>query len=138
MGLYLCVFDEEGLEIDGIDVGSYADFNSFREKVAAVVENGKSGSECPILNTHLDSDGEWSPAEAAGLLLELERIYTGFANAPPVELDSDWKRSLVDADGLKVATLLDCFFDVDGVPLVARIFALAQLSVTTQQPILFQ
>ena len=39
VGLYLCAFiDDE--EIEGVEVGSYADFNCFREAVVAVVEDG--------------------------------------------------------------------------------------------------
>ncbi len=46
MGLYLCVFDEDE-ELDGIDVGSYADYNIFRNAVVEMLEDGKPGSKYP-------------------------------------------------------------------------------------------
>jgi hypothetical protein len=73
MGLYLCAFDGED-ELEGVEVGSYADFNFLRDAVVAVVEDGKRGSRCPVLQNHHDSDGEWSPEEAARLLREFDLI----------------------------------------------------------------
>jgi hypothetical protein len=48
MGLYLCVFDE-GEDIAGVDVGSYADFNAFRNYVVTKLEGGRVGTNFPTL-----------------------------------------------------------------------------------------
>lgn len=42
MGLYLCVFEGDD-ELDGVEVGSYADFGAFRSAVATHVEGGIEG-----------------------------------------------------------------------------------------------
>jgi len=51
MGLYLCVFDGEE-ELDGVEVGFYADFGTFRNAVVRHLENGKAGSRFPTLIHH--------------------------------------------------------------------------------------
>lgn len=138
MGLYLCVFDELDEELEGVEVGSYADFNFFRDAVAATVESGAAGTVCPILNTHSDSDGEWTVEEAQRLLPELARIADVMRQHPPVELNSEWKRQIAKTFGINPETLLDCFFDIDGEPLVERLRQLAQVSIESGRPILFQ
>ncbi|VVD84627.1 hypothetical protein PIN31009_01303 [Pandoraea iniqua] len=137
MGLYLCVFDGED-EIDGVEVGSYADFNFFRDGVVALVEDGVRGSRCPTLVNHEDGDGIWSPDEAQRLVLELNEIGEKFALAPPVEFNSPWKKQTAAFIGLDPKNFLECFFDVDGEPLVERLRGLADLSVARGVPILFQ
>ncbi len=137
MGLYLTIFDGDE-ELDGVEVGSYADFEAFRDCVTAVAENGARGSVCPVLINHSDCDGWWSPEDAAALLKELQIVETRFRSAPPVELNSDWKQEVARTRGLKLKTLCDCFFDVDGESLVARIRGLAQRSIMHNVRILFQ
>lgn len=137
MGLYLCVFKEDE-EIEGVEVGSYADFNFFRDAVVATVEKGQSGSVCPVLLTHNDCDGSWSAAEAAALLSELRVIEKVLNDQPPVEFNSSWKKEVAKTFGIAQKSLLDCFFDVDGEPLVARLCELAEVSVGNGVPILFQ
>ena len=41
MGLYLCVFDEDE-ELEGVEVGSYSDFEFFRSSVTELLEQGSS------------------------------------------------------------------------------------------------
>ncbi|QYG08027.1 Imm70 family immunity protein [Janthinobacterium sp. PAMC25594] len=137
MGLYLCVFDGDE-ELEGVEVGSYADFNFFRDAVAATVETGTVGTVCPVLNTHSDSDGEWTSQEAERLLAELMQIAEVLCCYPPVEFNSEWKKEVAKTFGLCPQTLLDCFFDIDGESLVARLKQLAQISISSGQPILFQ
>lgn len=137
MGLYLCSFDGDE-EVDGVEMGSYADFNFFRDAVVASVEKGDRGSRCPTLISHHDSDGEWSPEEAACLVVELDLIETALSELPPVEFNSPWKAKVVSSLGLRPKSLLDCFFDVDGEPLVGRLRGLAEKSVRKHIPILFQ
>jgi len=137
MGLYLCVFEGDE-EIDGVEVGSYADFNFFRDAVVATLENGERGSRCPVLLNHHDSDGEWSPDEASHLIRELEFVAKEFSGKPPVDFNSTWKRSVATALGLEPKNFLECFFDVDGEPLLDRLRNLAEKSVQKGSPILFQ
>lgn len=137
MGLYLCVFDVDD-ELDGVEVGSYADFGAFRSAVATHVEGGIEGSRCPTLMLHSDCDGQWSPEEAALLQTELAIITERFMQLPVEPLEGDWKPVIARSVGLRPANLYECFFDVDGEPLVDRLMGLAQLSVERHLPILFQ
>jgi hypothetical protein len=137
MGLYLCAFKDDD-EIEGVEVGSYADFNFFREAVVATVEKGDAGKVCPVLNTHADNDGSWSPAEARALLSELDLIEQTLRTCPPVEYNSGWKNEVAKTFGIKPDNLLECFFDVDGEPLTARLRQLAEASIKNNVPILFQ
>lgn len=138
MGLYLCVFDESGDELEGVEVGSYEDFNFFRDAVIATVEQGNVGAVCPVLNNHSDSDGEWTTLEAHKLLLELDRTAEVLKQYPPVEFNSEWKKQTARMFGLNPQNLADCFFDIDGEPLIDRMRQLAQVSISVGQPILFQ
>lgn len=136
MGLYLCVFSNDE-ELDGVEVGSYADFGEFRSAVATHIEGGVEGSRCPTLMLHSDSDGEWTPEEATALESELGMIAQEFANLPPTPIDG-WKAEVATMFGIKPANLGDCFFDVDGEPLLERLLGLVQLSQQRGLPILFQ
>ena len=138
MGLYLCVFDDAGDELEGVEVGAYADFNFFRDTVVATVEQGNCGSVCPVLNNHSDCDGEWTSREAGILLSELEKAGEVMRQYPSVEFNSEWKKEVAKMFGIFPKTLYDCFFDIDGEPLVERLRQLAQVSVSSGQPILFQ
>lgn len=137
VGLYLCVFDGDE-ELDGVEVGSYADFNFLRDSVIAVVEVGRFGTRCPVFVKHSDSDGEWTPAQASHLLGELDLMEKAFAKAPPVAFNSEWKKGVAKNYGIEPKSLLDCFFDVDGEPLIKRLKGLAELSTQRRVPILFQ
>lgn len=138
MGLYLCVFDADGNEVEGVEIGSYGDFNSFRDAVTATVEKGVARSVCPILIDHSDCDGQWTSEEARALLFELEQAERMMSQYPAVEFSSAWKQQVAKTIGIQPATLLDSFFDVDGEPLVERLKQLAQASIEVNQPILFQ
>jgi hypothetical protein len=137
MGLYLAIFDGED-EVDGVEVGSYADFGTFRDAVIMHVENGEVGSQCPTLILHSDCDGEWSPSEAVSLQAELEVIAESFMRLPAEPLAEGWKPEIAKSFGLRPANLYDCFFDVDAEPLIERLIGLAQLSQDRNLPILFQ
>lgn len=137
MGLYLTIFDDDQ-ELDGVEIGSYADFGSFRDSVVAYLENGVVGSRCPTLILHFDCDGQWTPGEAAKLENELEVIAVCFKKLPPVSFNSDWQEHVANAFRIRPQSLYDCFFDVDGEPLVERLISLARLSQQRNLPILFQ
>jgi hypothetical protein len=138
MGLYLCVFDDASNELEGVEVGSYEDFNFFRDTVIATNGNGNSSEAYPVLNTHSDSDGEWTSEDARNLLNELSQISEIMCRYPPVEFNSEWKKEVAKTIGIIPGNLLECFFDIDGEPLVERLGQLAQVSISTSQPIVFQ
>jgi hypothetical protein len=43
MGLYLCIFDGNE-DVDGVEVGPYADFNALRDYIIQEIEGGEAGS----------------------------------------------------------------------------------------------
>jgi hypothetical protein len=137
MGLYLCIFDEDE-EVHGVEVGPYADFDTLRECIVRELEGGNAGSKFPTLTLHSDSDGEWSPSEARKLESELVSIGDEFRRRPPIPISSDWQKQVMKNSGLRINTLYDCFFDIDGQPLLERLINLAKLSQRRNLPILFQ
>jgi hypothetical protein len=124
MGLYLTIFDDEN-ELEGVEVGAYADFGIFRDAVVEALEEGRAGSRCPTLILHSDCDGQWTPSEAAKLEQELESISAKFKQLPPIAIKGSWQKQVIKTFGLQVTNLHDCFFDVDGEPLLERLIGLA-------------
>ena len=137
MGLYLAVFDD-GEELDGVEVGGYVDFSAFRNAVVTKLEDGIAGSRFPTLILHADCDGQWTPGEAAVLETELETISAQFRELPPAPLNTEWQKQVAKARELQIQNLYDCFFDVDGEPLLERLINLTKLSQIRNLPILFQ
>jgi len=136
MGLYLCVFDGEE-ELDGVEVGFYADFGTFRNAVVRHLENGKAGSRFPTLIHHSDSDGEWSPVESKKLERELLQIELEFSRLAAMPVDG-WRKDVAERRRIELRSLADCFFDIDGEPLINRLVGLVRLSQRRSRPILFQ
>jgi len=137
MSLYLCVFNDEE-EIDGVDVGRYADFNCFREIVVQQLEGGKPGSKFPTLILHSDSDGQWGVEECIALENELRSIGVAFRNLPPAELNADWQKTILESLGLHPTSLYESLIDVNGEPLIERMVGLCRLAKESGQPIIFQ
>lgn len=137
MGLYLAIFEDDE-EIEGVEIGRYSDFNYFRDTVVNELEKGEAGSKFPTLNLHSDCDGLWTPEEAVDLEKELEEIAKVFERLPPIEYNSEWQKDVAKTFGIKPNNLLECFFDVDGEPLLERLIQLAKLSQEQELPILFQ
>lgn len=137
MGLYLAIFEDDE-EIEGVEIGRYSDFNYFRDTVVNELEKGEAGSKFPTLNLHSDCDGLWTPEEAVDLEKELEEIAKVFERLPPIEYNSEWQKDVAKTFGIKPDNLLECFFDVDGEPLLERLIQLAKLSQEQELPILFQ
>lgn len=136
MGLYLAVFDDDK-ELDGVEVGKYDDFAFFRDSIVSRLEAGAAGSRFPTLIIHSDCDGEWTPLDARALEEELVTISKEFAEFPAISLDG-WKAEVAKMCAIRPAKLGDCFFDIDGEPLLERLIGLAQLSQQRNLPILFQ
>jgi hypothetical protein len=137
MGLYLTVFDGED-ELDGVEVGSYADFGFFRETVTRELEQRIPGRFFPTLILHSDSDGLWTPDQTELLERELALIRESLRKLPVVDFHSDWQRKVAKLVGLKPESLYDCFIDVDGEPLIERLIDLCSLARRVKRPILFQ
>jgi len=138
MGLYLTVFDGED-ELEGVDVGAYADFGAFREAIAMQLEGGTFGARYPTLMLHSDCDGVWSPDEAALLERELREIADRFRQLPPSEpAAGSWQAGVARTFGLRPSNLYESFFDVDGEPLIERLLELVRVARQRGVEILFQ
>jgi len=138
MGLYLCVFDGDE-ELEGVEVGRYGDFGWFRDTVRDQLEGRVAGARFPTLMLHSDCDGSWSPSEAATLRKELQALSAALAKLPPVPLPADdWQTTIAAERSLAPKSLLDCFFDVDGEPLLTRLMGLCDVAIERRLPILFQ
>ena len=137
MGLYLCVFEDD-VDVDGIDVGMYDDWNGFIKAIVGHLEGGQRGSRFPLLTLHPDSDGQWSPSECADLEKMLDEIGREFDRLPAEPPGSGWKADIAKRFGLHLKTLRDCFFDVDGESLIDRLRDLAKVAKKLNRPIIFQ
>lgn len=137
MGLYLTVFDGNE-ELDGVEIGSYADFNMFRGQVVNRLEGGIAGARFPVLILHPDNDGSWSPEESVLLERELRTIQDEMKGYPPFALADGWQYEVSRSLGLKLTNLHECFFDIDGEPLTERLIGLAQLAQREEKAIFFQ
>ena len=137
MGLYLCVFENDD-ELDGVEVGSYSDFDFFRSSVTELLESGVSGSRFPTLIIHSDSDGEWSVKECELLRRELMTISSEFQELPGTQFRADWQQKVGKSLGLKPASMYESFIDVDGEYLLERLIRLCDVATERAVPILFQ
>ena len=137
MGLYLCIFDGDE-DINGVEIGSYADFGAFRDYVSSGLERGQKGANFPTLMLHSDCDGEWSVADCQKLQIELNEIATVSKTRPPVDFSSDWQKVVAKSIGLKPQNAFESFIDVDGEFLVERLQGLVKDALTRRLPILFQ
>lgn len=139
MGLYLCIFAsaDEDAEVEGVEVGSYEDFHDFRQTIADQLEGGEWGRRFPTLMLHQDSDGSWSPGEAATLEIELREISEALAQRPP-SAPAGWQAEVWHQRGTTPRSLRDTFIDVDGEPLLVRLSDLASTAAATGLEISFQ
>jgi hypothetical protein len=115
-------------ELEGVEVGLYEDFGRLRSTVAQFLEPDGWGTGFPVLMSHPDSDGQWSPQVAAA---ELSRL-------PAQPLPFGWQSEVAREFGIEPVSLSDCFFDVDGEPLLGRLIELARTAVEASAPIWFQ
>jgi hypothetical protein len=137
MGLYLCLFENDE-DIDGVEVGTYGDFDAFRSFITDSLESGKPGSRFPTLILHSDCDGEWSVQEAVRLADELALAREEMRRLPPVPFASEWQGKIARSNGLTPRNALESFIDVDGECLMERLTALAEHAIAADLPISFQ
>jgi len=137
MSLYLCVF-VSGVEADGVDAGSYSDFNRLRHYIVQELENGIPGACFPCLNLHSDCDGEWSAEDCTRLSDELARIVGAMRERPAVNLPPGWQVALANTFRLAPRNAFESFIDADGEPVLLRILRLVEMALSAGAPILFQ
>lgn len=140
MGLYLCVFADEASDddLDGVEIGGYDDFHTFRQLVAAHVEDDEWGSRCPALMNHADSDGAWTVQDCVALRAELDLIDAVLRTLPPLAYAAGtWQASVARDIGLTPSDAAQSLIDVDGEPLIERLKDLADLAVSRNRPITF-
>lgn len=137
MGLYLTIFDGDD-ELEGVEVGSYHDYDVFIQCVVDNVENGIKGSVCPTLTQHHDSDGEWTSQESSILRDELIKIKNTLKSISPIEHNADWVAQIMNEFDLNPSSAYESFIDVDGENLIDRLIDLTDLSIEKNLPILFQ
>jgi len=137
MGLYLCIFDGDE-DVDGVEVGPYADLNALRDYIAHELEGGKAGSRFPVLMLHSDSDGEWSLSECEKLRGELAEIATALKARPRGKSVSDWQKAVAKSIGFVPQNAFESFIDVDGEFLIERLQNLVDSALKRGLPILFQ
>jgi hypothetical protein len=137
MGLYLCVFDGDE-DLEGVEVGAYADYNALRDFVVRELEGSMLGSRFPTFVLHSDCDGEWSVAECEKLRGELAEIAAELKTRPPVKFASDWQKAVAKSVGLVPQNAFESFIDVDGEFLVERLEKLVDTALKRRLPILFQ
>jgi len=136
MGLYLCVFRGDD-ELEGVEVGSYDDFERFRDAARAL--DRRFFRKYGTLRSNIKPNTCWSRREAARLARELTALGAELKKLPPRPFPSgSWQEQIASERGLAPASLYDCFFDVDGEPLVERMIGLCRVSVDAREPILFQ
>src|SRR4029434_1932466 len=103
-------------------VGSYDDIDLMRTHGADRLEGGQWASRFPVLMSHGDSDGEWTPQEAVALGRELRTIEDELAALPATGFpEASWQSGVANAMGVVPGSLAECFIDVDGEPPLARV-----------------
>ena len=148
MGLYLCIFDESGDDICGVEVGLYEYFEAFRNAVSKYTNKGfaakffKSKSKFSLPMTtllhHSDCDGSWSVDECTQLQKELEEIKQVFVNEPVDFSIFELKQDIFKFFGIKPKNLFECFVDSDCEFLIDRLMELCNLAIQNNRPIMFQ
>jgi hypothetical protein len=136
MGLYLCVFrgDEELL---GVDVGSYDDFERFRDAARAL--DRRVFRRYGALRMNMSPTTHWTPREAAKLAGELVHLREALRREPARPFPpGSWQAERAAELGLAPASLAECFFDFDGGSLFDRLLELCRVAVEAREPILFQ
>lgn len=137
MGLYLCIFEEDE-DVDGVEVGSYADYNALRDYVVRELESGFAGSRFPTFVLHSDCDGEWTVTECQSLQGEIDQIVADLRVRPPIGFASEWQVAVAKSVGLIPKNAFESFIDVDGEFLLERLRGLAENAVERGLPIVFQ
>ena len=148
MGLYLCIFDEDGEDICGVEVGLYRYFEQFRNLISKYTNKGlgskilkrKSKFTLPMttLLNHSDCDGSWNVDECVQLKMELQEMKQVFMNEPPDLSIIELKQDIFKLYGIKPENLFECFIDSDCEFLIDRLIGLCDLAIQENRSIMFQ
>lgn len=148
MGLYLCIFNQNGDDICGVEVGLYSYFGEFRDLVSKFTNKDflsrvlkrKSKFSLPMttLLNHSDCDGSWNVDECVHLKMELQEIKQIFINEPPDLSIIELKQNIFKFYGVKPENLFECFIDSDCEFLIDRLIQLCDLAIQENRPIIFQ
>lgn len=149
MGLYLCIFDEAGDDICGVEVGLYQYFGDFRATVDQYTNKGLISlfvkpsrkifsSPMSTLLNHSDCDGSWSVQDCKLLKAELEEIKQVFCEEPPSAKIIASKQDIFQFFGITPKNLFECFVDSDCEFLIDRLIELCNLAMEKNRPIMFQ
>ncbi len=148
MGLYLCIFDQDGTDLCGVEVGLYRYFEEFRGRVSQYTNKGiiskllrrnnKFTLPMATLLNHSDCDGSWNVDECAQLKMELEEIKKVFTQEPPDFSIIELKQDIFKFYGITPKNLFECFVDSDCEFLVDRLIDLCNLAMQKNRPIMFQ
>lgn len=148
MGLYLCVFDDTGEDICGVEVGLYKYFDKFRNLVSKYAgnclasklfkRNNKFSLPMSTLLNHSDCDGCWNVEECKQLKRELEEIKQVFMKEPPNPSIIALKQDIFKFYGITPQNLFECFIDSDCEFLGNRLIDLCDLAIQENRPIMFQ
>lgn len=148
MGLYLCIFDEDGEDICGVEVGLYRYFEEFRNLISKYTNKGlgskilkrKSKFTIPMttLLNHSDCDGSWNGDECVQLKMELQEIKQVFMNEPPDLSIIELKQDIFKFYVIKPENLFECFIDSDCEFLIDRLIGLCDLAIQENRSIMFQ
>ena len=148
MGLYLCIFDQDGADLCGVEVGLYRYFEEFRGRVSQYTNKGiiskllrrnnKFTLPMATLLNHSDCDGSWNVDECAQLKMELEEIKKVFTQEPPDFSIIELKQDIFKFYGITPKNLFECFVDSDCEFLIDRLIDLCNLAMQTNRPIMFQ
>ncbi len=131
MSLYLTIFDGSQ-ELVGWVFGHYSDFGMFRDIVARTMGE----RNYPVLLSHSDADGEWSPLELKTLRNELNEIARVFRQCLPEHFDAAFEHSI--GRRKNATSLYDCFQNVDGVNIFEALLDLCAIGEERDLPVLFQ
>ena len=131
MSLYLTIFDGDE-EVTGWVVGHYSDFEYFRDVIAVKLR----AEDYPVLMTHSDCDGEWTPTQLPQLRRELELIGERFKQLPAEQPQGAFEHTAEFRRGAQ--SLYDCFHNIDGERVFEALIALCDEGIRCDRPILFQ
>jgi len=134
MSLYLCIFDDDGDDVEGFQVGHYSDFGAFRDMIVAKIPNAVT--QYPLLMQHSDCDGEWALEDLPPLKQELQTIGETFRTLPAMPIVGAFEHVAHCREG--TSTLYDCFHNVDEENLFVALMHLCDAGIEMSKPISFQ
>jgi hypothetical protein len=140
MGLHLAVRQDDK-ELDGFDIGSYADFDRFLSHVSQTLEGGEPGAKFPAVINGPDRDegegDDWSVKYCGRLRAELAAIAAAMKAQPPVPFASAEHEKVAKAKGITPRSAYESFINGSGQFLLDGLQRLASTAVERQLPIQF-